>query len=299
MAHLFEMGPSINDGEEKMLRYLEASLPENWAVIGNVQVASGRVSREIDAVVLGDHCVWTVDAKSIRGKVIGDEHSWLLSDGSIRERVLDNVIHAASFVKGKLIRGRPSLKKVWVEPLIMLTEDDVDLSVKDERLSRHVHRLAGCEGYFLRPDFSGLAEISNKSRSEMLKVLIGETSFNRVLGSEGLGSKPQATSGSEAPLFLRIDGRNGFRRVYYEDALIDKNQLRGHDDFREIQACIRLQFLINKVVLIPLQIPDGGSLNYHSLSTGSSVPLKHGVNNLEIGSATLKITVSRLPWEAK
>jgi hypothetical protein len=297
MAYLFEMGPSITDGEEKALKYLEASLPEDWAVIGNVQVISGRVSREIDAVVLGSHCAWVIDAKSFRGKVIGDEHSWVLSDGSVRERVLDNVIHAASFVKGKLSRSSSSFRTTWVESLVLLTEDDVDLSVKDGRISRHVLHLSGCEKYFSSA-FLRMEHISTHQRSEMLKVLIGEIAFNRILGSAGLSGKPR-TEDRAAFIFVRIDGRNGFRRVYYEDAVIDRNQLRGHDDFRGTNMSFSLRFLTNRITLVPLQMPGGGRLNGHPLQESRSTLLKHGANTLETGDATLKLTVSKLPWEAK
>ena len=117
MARFIPVGEAVTRGEQKMLDYLQHTLPNNWVVFGNAQFTTGELTREVDAIVVGDRCVWVVDEKGFGARIKGDEHTWILADGSARERVLNNVLHAAKMVKGKLEAANPQLTHVWVEGL--------------------------------------------------------------------------------------------------------------------------------------------------------------------------------------
>lgn len=102
MARFIPVGEAVTRSEQKMLDYLQHALPENWVVFGNAQFTTGELTREVDAIVVGDRCVWVVDEKGFGARIKGDEHTWILADGSARERVLNNVLHAAKMVKENL-----------------------------------------------------------------------------------------------------------------------------------------------------------------------------------------------------
>jgi len=125
MAKLIPLGEAVTQGEQRTLDYLQKKLPTDWVIFGNVQVTTGELTREIDAIIIGDRCVWLVDEKGFTGTITGDEHIWIFEDGSARERVLNNILHAAKMVKGKLATSDSRLSSVWVEGVIILSAPDV------------------------------------------------------------------------------------------------------------------------------------------------------------------------------
>ncbi|MHB1162394.1 MAG: nuclease-related domain-containing protein, partial [Chloroflexota bacterium] len=150
MARLIPLGEAVTRGEKKTLEYLQRHLPEDWVVFGNAMVSTGQLTRELDAIVVGDRAVWVVDDKGFGGVITGDEHTWTLSDGTARERVLDGVLHAAKMVKGRLSSIDSRLAGVWVQGLVLLSAEDAEYHIADERVGDCIRRLAGCEDYFLR-----------------------------------------------------------------------------------------------------------------------------------------------------
>jgi serine/threonine protein kinase len=134
----------------------------------------------VDAIVGGDRCVWVVDEKGFGGRLTGDEHTWILADGSVRARVLNNLLHAAKMVNGKLEAANPQLARLWVEGLILLTADDADARVEDQRITKHVRRLAGCENYFLRANIANARPLRQSDREAIERCLSGEGIVDRL-----------------------------------------------------------------------------------------------------------------------
>ncbi|MBM3298692.1 MAG: NERD domain-containing protein, partial [Deltaproteobacteria bacterium] len=164
MAKLIPLGDCVTRGEQRTLEYLQKFLPDDWVVFGNAQVTSGELTREIDAIVVGDRCVWVVDEKGFGGVITGDEHTWILSDGSARERVLSHILHAAKMVKGKLVAADRRLDQIWIEGLVLLSADDVEVLVEDPRISRTVWKLQGCENKFREIIFPQARTLSPSER---------------------------------------------------------------------------------------------------------------------------------------
>lgn len=181
MAKFVRQGDPVTRGEVKTLDYLRDHLPGDWVVIGNLQVTRGDLNREIDAVVIGDSYVWVIDEKGFWGRITGNAFSWILSDGSARERVLGQIEHTAKVLKGRLTAIDKKLDAIWVQPLVLLSADDVVLEVDDPRIPKLVQRLNGCEEYFRQPNLpkSKLA-ISPALRDQMVKALCGSHVVDRL-----------------------------------------------------------------------------------------------------------------------
>jgi serine/threonine protein kinase len=180
MAQLIPLGEPVTRGEKKLLEYLQHKLPADWIVFGNPLITTGELSRELDAVVLGDRCIWVVDEKGFGGRITGDEHVWILSDGSARERALNNVLHAAKMVKGRLVATESQLRGVWVEGVVILSAEDADLQIQDPRRGRHVISLRGCEEYFIQNTIQEGRKLSSEERKLIEKCLGGEKVFDRI-----------------------------------------------------------------------------------------------------------------------
>jgi len=82
MVRFIPVGEAVTRGEQKMLDYLQHALPDNWVVLGNAQFTTSELTCEVDAIVVGDRCIWVVDAKRFGARLRGDEHTWILVDGS-------------------------------------------------------------------------------------------------------------------------------------------------------------------------------------------------------------------------
>jgi hypothetical protein len=80
MARFIPVGEAVTRGEQKMLDYLQHTLPDDWVVFGNAQFTTGELTREVDAIVVDDRCVWVVDEKGFGARITGDEHTRILAD---------------------------------------------------------------------------------------------------------------------------------------------------------------------------------------------------------------------------
>lgn len=180
MARLISLGEPVTRGERKTLDYLQKHLPDDWLVIGNPQITTGELTREIDAIVIGDRCVWIIDEKGFGGRITGDEHVWLLENGSARERVLYNILHAASMLKGKLRAADSRLSGVWVEGLVLLSSDDAELRVSDARVASHARKLSGCEDYFLKANIPRARKLNTGEIQSVQKLLCGSGILQRL-----------------------------------------------------------------------------------------------------------------------
>lgn len=179
MARLIPLGEAVIQGEHRTLAYLQKKLPQDWVIFGNAQVTTGELTREIDAIIIGDRCVWVVDEKGFTGTITGDEHAWIFEDGSARERVLNNILHAAKMLKGKLVAIDSRLAPVWVEGVIILSTPDVCLQVKDPRVDVHVCNLADCERFFGQVSCQG-KNLSHQEREIIQTLIAGEKVVARL-----------------------------------------------------------------------------------------------------------------------
>ncbi|MGQ9687928.1 MAG: protein kinase domain-containing protein [Desulfobaccales bacterium] len=179
MAKLIPLGEAVTRGEQRTLEYLQKKLPADWVIFGNAQVTTGELTREIDAIIIGNRCVWVVDEKGFTGTLTGDEHTWIFADGSARERVLNHILHAAKMLKGKLAAMDSRLAPVWVEGVVILSAPDVQLKVKDPRISAHVCKLADCERFFGQVSCQG-KNLSPHERDLIQGLIAGEKVVARL-----------------------------------------------------------------------------------------------------------------------
>ena len=180
MAKLIPLGEAVTRGEQRTLEYLQKKLPADWVIFGNAQVTTGELTREIDAIIIGDRCVWVVDEKGFTGPITGDEHTWIFADGSARERVLNHILHAAKMLKGKLSAMDSRLSPIWVEGVVILSGDDVQLKVKDPRIPTNVSNLLGCEHFFRQAPSCQGRSLSHQQREIIQELIAGRKVVDRL-----------------------------------------------------------------------------------------------------------------------
>lgn len=161
-----------------MLAYLQQRLPDDWIVLGNPRITSGTLSREVDAVIIGSRSVWVIDDKGFWGRITGDTTRWIFENGESRAGVIDHVTQSASMASGKVLALGEAFSGIWVNGIITLSEDEVELEVDDPRAEKQVLRLSGCESFFK----------ASLKRKELISPQMREA-IAAAFGGEGVGRR--------------------------------------------------------------------------------------------------------------
>lgn len=111
MAILKKAGDFIGPGEQTTAAYLEKQLPSSWVIIANKELVrpDGSV-RELDFIVIGEHCLFAVEEKSWSGPIHGDENGWVLRSGASYRNPIDVVEMNARRLAGIVQDRVPFLK---------------------------------------------------------------------------------------------------------------------------------------------------------------------------------------------
>ena len=80
----FSGGP-VNAGEERLLKFLEVKLPDNYYLIPNGEYPSknpqGAVQYwEYDCIVVAPHAIYTIENKDYKGRLEANDDSWFCND---------------------------------------------------------------------------------------------------------------------------------------------------------------------------------------------------------------------------
>lgn len=115
----------VNDGERRLVEFLEKRLPADYLIIPNgefVQVRPGAIPRpyEYDALVVAPHAVFHIENKDYSVPVYGDDALWYVGGHEIRCPV------TAASIKSKVLRSilsdkNPQWGKVNVATIVTLS----------------------------------------------------------------------------------------------------------------------------------------------------------------------------------
>lgn len=133
----------VNAGEEKLLKFLEVNLPDDFFIIPNIEIASTNPYNnqtqywEYDIVVVAPHAVFNIENKDWKGRIEGDEYNWYLNDQPRRNPLRTNR-QKSSVLASKLKEQDPYWGKAWVQNMVTLSYDNAlerYLTPEDEKLS--------------------------------------------------------------------------------------------------------------------------------------------------------------------
>ena len=120
----FSSGP-VNAGEERLMKFLEVKLPDNYYLIPNGEYPSknpqGAVQYwEYDCIVVAPHAIYTIENKDYKGRLEANDDSWFCND--IEK---PNPIKTATY-KSKLLAGYLKQKDhrfglAWVDAIVTLS----------------------------------------------------------------------------------------------------------------------------------------------------------------------------------
>lgn len=117
---------AVNDGEKRLLEFLERNLPDSYYLIPNVELASTnpRNNRtqywEYDVIVIAPHAIYNVENKDWKGRIEGDDNYWYVNDRQKRNPLITGRQKTA-ILASKLKENNGSWGKAWVQNMVTLS----------------------------------------------------------------------------------------------------------------------------------------------------------------------------------
>lgn len=127
----------INEGERKVVGYLEAKLPSTYSLIPNAEIIEpGRPAFEYDLIVIAPHALFVVEIKDWRGGIEGDDFTWVVAGEHIRQNPWLTTNNKARVLKSKIESLQPSIGRFWVESIIAIANEFSEIDLKGEVKNR-------------------------------------------------------------------------------------------------------------------------------------------------------------------
>ncbi len=137
MAVIQAVGAPENDSEALAIRRLGELLPADWLVIHNFEVCTGRgLPYEFDIVVVGEWAVYHLEVKGYRGSIHGDSRHWTLDNGAVYPSPIPLANKKSKILAERLAKASSGLADVFVETVILLSDDRASVKVRDPQSRR-------------------------------------------------------------------------------------------------------------------------------------------------------------------
>lgn len=116
----------VNDGERRLLTYLEVHLPEDYVLIPNIEISSTnpRNSRtqtwEYDLILIAPHAIYNIENKDWKGRIEGNDDYWYHNDNQ-KNNPLKTGRQKTAILSSKLKENNSTFGKAWVQNLVTLS----------------------------------------------------------------------------------------------------------------------------------------------------------------------------------
>lgn len=140
MAIIHRIGVPENDSEAHAIKRLSKGLPDDYFVFHNFEVTTGRgLPYEYDIAVLTPHAMYHLEVKGYRGEIRGNPLQWVFENGSVYPSPIPLANKKTKILAGKLRQYSHRLEEIFVETLILLTDDRARAKLNDDQAGRVLH----------------------------------------------------------------------------------------------------------------------------------------------------------------
>jgi len=139
MAKLINLPGSrpINEGERKVVGFLEKELPNSYSLIPNAEIIeAGRPAFEYDLIVIAPHALYVVEIKNWRGGIEGDDFTWVVAREHIRQNPWSTTNNKSRVLKSKIEALQPSIGRFWVEAIVVIADEYGEINLSGEVAKR-------------------------------------------------------------------------------------------------------------------------------------------------------------------
>jgi serine/threonine protein kinase len=140
MATIHRIGAPENDSEARAIKRFGKDLPDDYFIFHNFEVTTGRgLPYEYDIAVLTPHALYHVEVKGYHGEIRGNPLQWVFENGGVYPSPIPLANKKTKILAGKLKQHSHRLDGVFVDTLILLTEDRARATLNDDQAARVVH----------------------------------------------------------------------------------------------------------------------------------------------------------------
>jgi hypothetical protein len=140
MAIIHRIGMPENKSETKAIKRLGKHLPADYFVFHNFELTTGRgLPYEYDIAVLSPHALYHLEVKGYHGAIRGNPLQWVFENGSVYPSPIPLANKKTKVLAGKLRQYSHRLNDVFVETLILLTDDRARIKLNDDQAGRVIH----------------------------------------------------------------------------------------------------------------------------------------------------------------
>jgi serine/threonine protein kinase len=140
MAIIHRIGAPENDSEARAIKRFGKDLPDDCFVFHNFELTTGRgLPYEYDIAVLTPHALYHVEVKGYHGEIRGNALQWVFENGGVYPSPIPLANKKTKVLAGKLRQYSQRLDGVFVDTLVLLTEDRARAKLNDDQADRVVH----------------------------------------------------------------------------------------------------------------------------------------------------------------
>jgi hypothetical protein len=140
MAIVHRIGTPETDSEARAIKRFSKDLPDDCFVFHNFELTTGRgLPYEYDIAVLTPHALYHVEVKGYHGEIRGNPLQWIFENGAVYPSPIPLANKKTKILAGKLKQYSHRLEEVFVETLIVLTEDRARARLNDDQAGRVIH----------------------------------------------------------------------------------------------------------------------------------------------------------------
>ncbi len=140
MAIVRRIGMPENDSETRAIRRLAKGLPDRYVLFHNFELTTGHgLPYEYDIAVLAPHALYHVEVKGYKGLIRGNSQQWLFENGNVYPSPIPLANKKTKVLASKLRRHSRRLDDVFVDTLLLLTDDDAKIKICDDQAGRVLH----------------------------------------------------------------------------------------------------------------------------------------------------------------
>lgn len=123
------IGAPKHKGEASAIQFLVNNLPDDYVVVSNIDLPTGKHGRTFDhdVIVIAPHAVFTVELKNWGGLITGNRDRWKMEWSGYVQSPIPLTLDKARVLKSVLAAYRRSLGGVWVQGLVFVSAPDADL----------------------------------------------------------------------------------------------------------------------------------------------------------------------------
>lgn len=118
-------GP-VNEGEERLQKFLEANLPDEYIILPGIELASLNPRNnqvqylEYDCIVVAPHAIYNIENKDYSGRLEGDDDYWYHRDKEMRNPH-KTLRFKTSVLTSKLREKNREWGKAWIQSIVTLS----------------------------------------------------------------------------------------------------------------------------------------------------------------------------------